>query len=108
LEVSLISLKIHHKRTYRFNKPVALGPNRLMLRSAFDFQPRHGNARSVVTWPHDVFGNAVATATFQTIADNLVIDSVTELQLDAAAWPVRFDSAIIVRLSPIANVVKLL
>jgi hypothetical protein len=87
---------------------VALGPNRLMLRSAFDFQPRHGNARSVVTWPHDVFGNAVATATFQTMADNLVIDSVTELQLDAAAWPVRFDSAIIVRLSPIANVVKLL
>jgi hypothetical protein len=73
LEVSLISLKIHHKTTYRFNKPVALGPNRLMLRSAFDFQPRHGNARSVVTWPHDVFGNAVATATFQTMTDNLAI-----------------------------------
>ena len=26
LEISLISLKIHHKTTYRFNKPVALGP----------------------------------------------------------------------------------
>jgi hypothetical protein len=24
----LISLKIHHKTTYRFNKPVALGPHR--------------------------------------------------------------------------------
>ena len=44
--------------------------------------------KSVVTWAHDVFGNAVATATFQAMADNLVIDSVTELQLDAAAWPV--------------------
>ena len=43
---------------------------------------------SVLTWAHDVFGNAVATATFQTITDNLAIDSVTELQLDAAAWPV--------------------
>ena len=43
---------------------------------------------SVVTWAHDVFGNAVATATFQTMTDNLVIDSVAELQLDAAAWPV--------------------
>ena len=43
---------------------------------------------AVVTWAHDVFGNAVATATFQTMTDNLVIDSVTELQLDAAAWPV--------------------
>ena len=41
-----------------------------------------------MTWAHDVFGNAVATATFQTMTDNLVIDSVTELQLDAAAWPV--------------------
>ena len=43
---------------------------------------------SVVTWAHDVFGNAVATATFQTMTDNLVIDSVTELQLDAVAWPI--------------------
>jgi hypothetical protein len=32
LEVSLISLKIHHKTTYHFNKSVALGPHRLMLR----------------------------------------------------------------------------
>jgi transglutaminase-like putative cysteine protease len=42
----------------------------------------------VVTWAHDVFGNAVATASFQTMTDNLVIDAVAELQLDAAAWPV--------------------
>jgi hypothetical protein len=40
------------------------------------------------TWRPKVFGNAVATATFQTMTDNLVIDSVAELQLDAAAWPV--------------------
>ena len=47
---------------------------------------------AVVTWAHDVFGNAVATASFQTLADNLVIDSVTELQHNATAWPV-FDVA---------------
>ena len=47
---------------------------------------------AVVTWAHDVFGNAVATATFQTMADKLMIDSVTELQLHADAWPV-FDIA---------------
>ena len=87
----MISLKIHHKTTYRFNKPVALGPHRLMLR------PRENRdlhlisshltvtPEAVVTWAHDVFGNAVATATFQTKTDNLAIDSVTELQLDAAA-----------------------
>jgi transglutaminase-like putative cysteine protease len=47
---------------------------------------------AVVTWAHDVFGNAVAMANFQAMADNLVIDSVAELQLNAAAWPV-FDIA---------------
>ncbi len=47
---------------------------------------------AAVTWAQDVFGNAVATATFQTMADALVIDSVAELELDAVAWPV-FDVA---------------
>jgi transglutaminase-like putative cysteine protease len=45
-----------------------------------------------VSWAQDVFGNAVATASFQTMSDQLVVDSVAELQLDAAPWPV-FDIA---------------
>ena len=85
----MISLKIHHKTTYRFNKPVALGSHRLMLRPRENRDLRVISSHltvtpeAVVTWAHDVFGNAVATATFQTMTDNLVIDSVTELQLDA-------------------------
>jgi len=47
---------------------------------------------ALVTWAHDVSGNAIAIATFETSADNLVIDSVAELQLNADAWPV-FDVA---------------
>jgi transglutaminase-like putative cysteine protease len=47
---------------------------------------------AAVTWAQDVFGNAVATATFQTMADTLVIESVAALELNAAAWPV-FDIA---------------
>ena len=47
---------------------------------------------AVVTWAQDVYGNAVATAAFQAMADNLVIDSVADIELDAAAWPV-FDIA---------------
>ena len=47
---------------------------------------------ATITWAQDVFGNSVATATFQSMADNLVVDSVVELQLNAAAWPV-FDIA---------------
>jgi len=45
-----------------------------------------------VTWAGDVFGNAVATAAFQTMTDRLVIESIAELELSAAAWPV-FDIA---------------
>ena len=83
----MISLKIRHKTTYSFNKPVALGPHRLMLRPRENRDLRLISSHltvtpeSLVTWAHDVFGNAVATATFQTMTDNLVIDSVTELQL---------------------------
>ena len=40
---------------------------------------------AVMSWAQDVFGNAVATATFQTMADNLVITSVAELELNAVA-----------------------
>jgi transglutaminase-like putative cysteine protease len=48
---------------------------------------------ATVNWAHDVYGNAVATATFQTMADNLVIESTAEIQLDTAAWPI-FDIAV--------------
>ena len=94
----MITLTIHHRTTYRFRQPVSLWPHRLMLRpresrdlrlvsSAVTVTPA-----ATVTWAQDIFGNAVATASFQTMSEHLVIDSVAELQLDAAAWPV-FDIA---------------
>jgi transglutaminase-like putative cysteine protease len=98
MELSLVTLKIHHKTTYRFNRLVNLWPHRLMLR------PRESRdlhlissqvtttPNAVITWAQDVFGNAVATATFATMSSNLTIVSVAELQLHAVAWPV-FDIA---------------
>jgi len=98
MELSLVALKIHHKTTYRFNRLVNLWPHRLMLR------PRESRdlhlissqvttaPNAVITWAQDVFGNAVATATFATMSSNLTIVSVAELQLHAVAWPV-FDIA---------------
>ena len=47
---------------------------------------------AAVTWAHDVFGNAVATAMFQEMSDELVINSFAELDLDIEQWPV-FDIA---------------
>ncbi|MBB6250772.1 transglutaminase family protein [Nitrospirillum iridis] len=87
-------LKVYHRTSYRYHQPVILGEHRLMLR------PREGRdlrlISSVVTitpaaaisWSQDVFGNAVARVTFQDRADTLVIDSVAELELTAAPWPV--------------------
>ena len=83
---------------YRFHQKVTLWPHRLMLRprESRDLRLISSNIAmapaATVTWAHDIFGNAVATATFQTMAENVVIDSVAELQLDATAWPV-FDIA---------------
>ncbi|MGA7807494.1 transglutaminase family protein [Bradyrhizobium sp.] len=95
----MVTLKILHTTTYRFNDSVSLLPHRLMLR------PREGRElrlissqitvtpEAVLTWAYDVFGNAVTMATFQLTASHLVISSVAELQLDAVAWPV-FDIAV--------------
>ena len=40
-----------------------------------------GVPTAAVTWAHDVFGNAVATVTFATMTDMLVIDSVADILL---------------------------
>jgi transglutaminase-like putative cysteine protease len=92
------ALKIHHKTLYRFRQPVNLGAHRLMLRPRESRDLRlisHTLAITptpVLNWAHDVFGNAVAMASFATTADVLVIDSVADILLNVAPWPV-FDIA---------------
>ena len=94
----MISLRIHHRTTYRYRSPVGFGPHRLMLRPRESRDLRlTGFELTVtpparVTWAHDVWGNAVATAGFQAMADTVAIDSVARIELDAVAWPV-FDIA---------------
>ena len=43
---------------------------------------------ATVTWAHDVAGNAVATAIFDSLTDHLVIESRATVDLTAPAWPV--------------------
>src|SRR5450755_4066033 len=43
---------------------------------------------STLVWAQDVFGNAIATALFDTKADSLAIESNVTLDLTSAAWPV--------------------
>jgi transglutaminase-like putative cysteine protease len=97
--VQLVTLKIQHTTTYRFNGQVSLLPHRLMLRPRESRDLRLISSvitvtpDAVLSWAHDVFGNAVATATFRTMASMLVISSFAELELGGEAWPV-FDIAV--------------
>src|SRR5215211_1013350 len=89
-----MQLKIHHTTTYRYHQPVSLGPHRLMLRPRESRDLRLTSFEltvtpaATVTWAQDVFGNAVATATFEAMTDTLVVGSVAQLRLDAVPWPV--------------------
>ena len=90
----MIDLEIRHVTTYRYRRPVRLWPHRLLLRPRESRELRLTSMDLVtvppasLTWAHDVFGNAIATATFTGMTDTLVVDSRTVLGLDAAAWPV--------------------
>lgn len=91
-------LLIRHHTSYRYHVPVQLGPHRLMLRPRESCEVRLKTfdltilPQAQVSWAHDVFGNAVATAVFAGPADKLVIESCARVQLEAVAWPV-FDIA---------------
>ena len=90
----MITLTIRHTTTYRYRLPVWLGAHRLMLRPRESRELRLVSSEVTTTpsaslsWAHDVFGNAVATASFQGMTDRLSIESVAVLELSASAWPV--------------------
>lgn len=88
------TVTITHATTYQYRTEVPLGPHRLMLR------PRETRDLSLtsfglkispeahIDWSHDVAGNAVATAQFDTKTTMLSIRSRTCVDLHAAVWPV--------------------
>ena len=94
----MTTLNIRHITTYRYGLPVWLGPHQLMLRPRESRDLRlissHLNIEpaALVTWAHDVFGNAVATASFNAMTNHLVIESLATLELNAEPWPI-FDVA---------------
>ena len=91
-------LLIQHRTSYHYQVPVELGPHRLMLRPRESCDVRLKTfdltilPQAEVSWAHDVFGNAIATAVFTGLTDKLVIESCARVQLEAVAWPV-FDIA---------------
>lgn len=89
-----MKLSIRHITTYRYRYPVVFSPHRICLR------PREGQDISLLrheiistpiaktNWATDVYGNAIAIATFTEPADTLEIDSRAEVDLRSVAWPV--------------------
>jgi len=87
-------LMVHHQTTYRYREKMAFGSHRLILRPRESRNLRlieHGltlEPVATVAWANDVFGNAIATATFHSPSETLRIDSIAMLELDIEQWPV--------------------
>lgn len=75
-------LRVNHKTTYVYQKPVEFGEHRLMSRprdshdlrlldTTLTIEP----SASAIRWIHDVFGNSIAIATFSQPAERLVFES---------------------------------
>jgi transglutaminase-like putative cysteine protease len=84
-------LTIRHKTEYRYARPVAFGEHRIMLRprDGHDLRVRSGSLEIVpqpasLRWIHDVFGNIVAIATFDTRASTLTFNSTATVEHNPA------------------------
>jgi transglutaminase-like putative cysteine protease len=91
-------VQIRHRTHYRYHASVSLGPHRLMLRPRETHEVQLERFDLTITppatlhWAQDVFGNAITMANFAGPTDQLVIESIAEVRLDAVPWPV-FDIA---------------
>ena len=88
------ALAVRHTTIYRYRRPLALGPHRLMLRPRDSHDLRLIEAQFVfsppgtVRWVHDVFGNSVAIASFAAAAAELRIESLLRLEQYGAELPI--------------------
>jgi transglutaminase-like putative cysteine protease len=76
------TLEIRHTTTYRYGKPVAFGEHRMMLRPKESYDQRIISSRLIIDpepveirYVHDVFGNCVGIARFETPEDHLRFES---------------------------------
>lgn len=90
----MLSLELIHTTTYRYRRPVLLGPHRLMLRPREVHETRlvsfevRMNPETPLIWTRDVADNAIATANFKEKTDYLEIESRSILEMTASPWPV--------------------
>ena len=90
----MTQVRISHTTVYHYRTPVSLSPHRLMLRprESRELQLLSHTLKvtpdATVAWAHDVWGNAIATASFSGQTDELRIESNLELDLTGNPWPI--------------------
>jgi transglutaminase-like putative cysteine protease len=106
----MTALKVHHVTTYAYRRPVGFGEHRILFRPRDSQDQRLISAELVIApqpselfWVHDVFGNSVAVANFDSqseslrIETNIVLDHTPQLGLHfraeerARRWPFEYD-----------------
>jgi transglutaminase-like putative cysteine protease len=80
--ISMGILSVQHITTYRYKRPVSFGEHRIMFRPRDSYDQRLIQASididpapATLRWIHDVFGNCVALARFNTVSDVLRFES---------------------------------
>ena len=92
------SIDINHKTRYLYRQPVQLTSYRLLLRPRESRDVRvldydlNVTAGAALRWSQDVSGNAVAVASFGSLASEVLIESRARVELGARPYPV-FDIA---------------
>ncbi|MEZ5875851.1 MAG: transglutaminase family protein [Hyphomicrobiales bacterium] len=116
------TLRISHKTRYAYDRPVAFGVHRLMIRPRDGHDMRILDSSLVVTpwadvhWAFDTFGNSVALLTFHEEANELVIRSelvlrrygldepVNRIERHASGYPFHYDPDDSIDLGPLLSV----
>ena len=87
-------LTVRHVTTYRYRSPVGFGEHQMMFRPRDSYDQRLIDSTLLIVprpvsirWMHDVFGNAVARATFKDRADELRFESTIRVKLYPASVP---------------------
>jgi transglutaminase-like putative cysteine protease len=78
---------VHHKTTYRYKRPIRLGPHQLLFRPRDSFDQHLLDSHldvtpepSEVRWIHDVFGNCLTLVDFSARCELLEFDTVIRLE----------------------------
>jgi transglutaminase-like putative cysteine protease len=116
------TLRISHRTRYAYDRPVAFGVHRLMIRPRDGHDMRILDSSLVVTpqadvhWAFDTFGNSVALLTFHEEADELVIASElmlrrygldepeTRIERHACGYPFHYDPDDSIDLAPLLSI----